>query len=1077
MSNKSAEKDYLRIIGFLDDVRDSVKTTYAAEGTLIGICFLFALSLISFALDNLLWLSSSVRISILIATLAVVLFLLLFKVILPVFKKNSDENIAVKIEKAYPELDNRLINAVQLGRCSMDSYAGAVRDKIVIESKNTLTKINLSKVVDKKRIKKRFAAAAFLFVALIVYYLILPLHFVNAFRRFSQPCSYVSPITRTKLSVEPGDTSVKSGDNIVVKANVSGEIPPFAEIEVDNNSKFTMSFDGASFIYKLFEITSPLKYKVYAGDAVSQEFTINVIHLPTIKEMTVTYHFPDYTGKQPETLKDVLGDIDAVAGSKVNITAECSKIPATVLISSGSDKWFAASSGTTVKWNISVSETTTYFVELTDTEGYSNIFIYQIKAREDSLPKIFITAPKRDITLCEKTGKQRVTINFGASDDIGVRKIQFIAVLNNSPEQIVKTYSHEYGKREIFDSFVYEADTDTLSDKDTLTYFFLAEDGNPASVPVKSESYRIKIISPAQKQQEALDSLTYIYGRLRNILNAQVKNEKKTREIISLLEKNKNAARKLMPQIPEDEKTIKSAAENLAESIRSSAVFERKVKMTLISLSANEMTTIIKEADKVVNTATTEEKIAIYHNCAQLQKKIVDSIKDLLNEIPAIAEQLKKSSGDIESGSDNYSASKQELIKKLSDGLSKFIKEQKKVIEETLTLDKKSVDDWTDGDEKVLEKLIATESDWADFFKDLKSDLSLLPNQDFSDSKLCKELVEIYEEVELAEDALTRRAVEIAVPYEQTGLESAESLEKNIERWLPDVHDYKKWVIENTAEDIQAPLCDLPEELEDIIGELIEKEEDLSEDVDDVSSAWSDSLDKGAGWGTAEGPISNTSARGVTGNTLPDNNEIGGRSGEGRTGRASGQMVEDTATGKGGRTTPTRLTPDPYESGSIRDISKDPAGGSTGGGKLSGSGEEGLRGPIPPQLKEELERLATAQSKIINTAEKLSDNLKYHKIPSAQFEESISIMRKGEECLKNANLSKFQTLQKVIIQNIRDTKDIICSEIKTRSEKTIAIPKEMREDLFNAVKEKRPEAFKELISDYFRTISNPSNEK
>ena len=67
-----------------------------------------------------------------------------------------------------------------------------------------------------------------------------------------------------------------------------------------------------------------------------------------------------------------------------------------------------------------------------------------------------------------------------------------------------------------------------------------------------------------------------------------------------------------------------------------------------------------------------------------------------------------------------------------------------------------------------------------------------------------------------------------------------------------------------------------------------------------------DSLDKGAGWGAADGPISNMSARGVTGNTLPNNMEISGRSGEGRSGRSSGQMVEATAEGKGGRKTPSR---------------------------------------------------------------------------------------------------------------------------------------------------------------------------
>lgn len=80
------------------------------------------------------------------------------------------------------------------------------------------------------------------------------------------------------------------------------------------------------------------------------------------------------------------------------------------------------------------------------------------------------------------------------------------------------------------------------------------------------------------------------------------------------------------------------------------------------------------------------------------------------------------------------------------------------------------------------------------------------------------------------------------------------------------------------------------------------------------------------------------SAKGVTGNRLPNTNEIGGRSGEGRTGKASGEMVGEEAVGKGGRRTPSRLTPDPYMKGQIKDHSRDPVGGATGGGKESGEG-------------------------------------------------------------------------------------------------------------------------------------------
>ena len=137
-------------------------------------------------------------------------------------------------------------------------------------------------------------------------------------------------------------------------------------------------------------------------------------------------------------------------------------------------------------------------------------------------------------------------------------------------------------------------------------------------------------------------------------------------------------------------------------------------------------------------------------------------------------------------------------------------------------------------------------------------------------------------------------------------------------------------------------MAELPGELEDLVGELMEEEEDLFDEMEDAGSSWADSLDKGAGWDAADGPISNMSAKGVTGNRLPNTSEIGGRSGEGRQGKASGEFVGDTAVRKGGRKTPSRLAPDPFVKGQVKDISKDPVGGATGGGKESGVGGEGL---------------------------------------------------------------------------------------------------------------------------------------
>ena len=73
--------------------------------------------------------------------------------------------------------------------------------------------------------------------------------------------------------------------------------------------------------------------------------------------------------------------------------------------------------------------------------------------------------------------------------------------------------------------------------------------------------------------------------------------------------------------------------------------------------------------------------------------------------------------------------------------------------------------------------------------------------------------------------------------------------------------------------------------------------------------------------------------------------------------------------GKGGRKTPSRLTPDAFVKGQIKDYSKDPVGGATGGGKESGAGAKAERPLTPIGPPATLGRLATKQAQLRNKAE------------------------------------------------------------------------------------------------------------
>ena len=303
-----------------------------------------------------------------------------------------------------------------------------------------------------------------------------------------------------------------------------------------------------------------------------------------------------------------------------------------------------------------------------------------------------------------------------------------------------------------------------------------------------------------------------------------------------------------------------------------------------------------------------------------------------------------------------------------------------------------------------------------------------------------------------------KKSVEIAVPLEQLGYERAEELKTNLEKWLPDTPDREKWSQEESLsdKDKEAPMAELPGELEDLVGELMEQEEDLMDEAEDVSSSAADSLDKGAGWDAMDGPISDMSGKGVTGNRLPNGSEIGGRSGEGRQGKSSGEFVGDEAVGKGGRRTPSRLTPDPYRQGPDQgpQPSRPPAAPPAAARKAA-KGAKGSRAPCPKRPgPRDAGRLADRQATLRNQAEGPRPALPGVELPSHRSEEAGRGHGAGRAGLAFRALSATHFASSdMLLEGFRNVKQYLEGEAEVRQDASSNLPTDVQKKILGAMQE------------------------
>jgi hypothetical protein len=412
----------------------------------------------------------------------------------------------------------------------------------------------------------------------------------------------------------------------------------------------------------------------------------------------------------------------------------------------------------------------------------------------------------------------------------------------------------------------------------------------------------------------------------------------------------------------------------------------------------------------------------------------------------------------------------EQALAKLKDELKDFGDKQKRIINASKALKELNPEDLTSEQQAVLGELAREEAKEAAYFQEKLTDLSKLPLQDFADGKLVGDMNEVYQEVQAASTELYQKRVEIAVASETVGLEKAAEIEQNLERWLPNTPDNTKWSMEEPQGQQDIPMAELPKQLDDLIGDLMKQEQANDPEKDDVSSSIMDSIDKGAGWGAGDGPMSNMSAKGVTGNQLPNNDEIGGRSGEGRNGKSDGQMVGNTAVGKGGNETPTRMTPTPFENGSVNDQSKDTKGGATGGGKLAGTGQEGLRGPMPPPAQQRLRVLAEQQAKLRQQAESLALQLRKQRRPTGDLESAINAMKEFEDAARHQNgLGLVQGYHQAL-DSLQAARSAYAGDRLSRVE-TDSLTRDARKDMTDTQAEEAPAGYEEMTGAYFRSLS------
>jgi len=670
------------LVGKFAAARKRVRRLILAKGwTLVffAACVSFGVSIV---LDRLLFLRSQFRLALFVASVfAVGLFLIAF-VVLPLLRRISARRIAQSLEEKHPKLGDMLLSAVELSEqlAAGETYTSRQLVGAVSEETSRRTKgIDFRSVLPFSTISKPLLITLVVACGLAVYCYRRPDIAENVFRRMLYPYSGPPPLTFTQLAVSPGNTLVPTGTDVKIKATTTGKIPKRAFVYLKGkgqgrwNKRALVKKGGGDFGYLFKGLISPLSYKIKAGDARSETYRISVSDTPVIVGIELDYTYPEYTGRQSEK-KTSGGDIAAVKGSKVEITAKANKpLESAKLRFGDGTQSLVFIRGSTIRSQVfEVKEDDTYSFDLVDTHGFSNqeAITHTIRALEDKKPVVGIRSPDRH---SEATADEVVDVSFRAVDDFGIEKIwlEYTVSSGELKEEKDKVPGEERkgtlpirigpkGKTEIEGE--YGLSLADLGPKvgEVVAFRIVAEDNNVLSGPGRGSSseHIIRIISSESSFRRIEQEQQDLARRLLRLITQQKENKTlvdKLTEALrgkespsegekSALEDAKSVQRRIEESGRQLTKDFASALEKMRQNpmIQIRSIIEMAdITGALSGVSANEMPEATKKASEAAGSEETKDREKKLGETSALQEEIIRKLEEASREFAKLQEEQR----------------------------------------------------------------------------------------------------------------------------------------------------------------------------------------------------------------------------------------------------------------------------------------------------------------------------------------------------------------------------------------------------------------------------------------------------
>ena len=514
-----------RIFTPLVSLRQRIRLYLALDGLRRFVFVLIVAVLVQIALDWWLKLTVGQRFLLSVGITLYWLWIVYRRLYLPLWRPLSDRMLAAMVDRAHPELHDRLVTAVEFsgadGRYGARPLHWGASPALVLEvlqeTCHSVGGLSFLQVLNHRRAARCCLELAGLLVLIGLAFQLMPGLTGTWFARNWRLQELAWP-QRTYILPEGFDRDgrfrMARGDMVEVVAGVVGEVPDTAVLSwwtpTGRQGEAEMSIVGErQLVAALGQLSEDIHFRIIGGDERTSEYIIQAVERPRIIHTLAHLTPPAYTALDPvvieqQTVFEILSGATLEIEARLNkpvkqvrfVAADGSTAPGGVSLSSDSGQhvrvyllWTAPTSGI-------------YHFELRDHDGLSNKnpLRYTLKIVPDRPPTVRMNLVGVGRTI---TPAAELPVDLVCEDAYGLGAVRLLVQAGGRPAQRLPAADFSAGGLEFSTEFGLAVGACSVSPSEQLRIWAEAEDLDPhgpnvGATPVET----LRVVSREEFQSE-----------------------------------------------------------------------------------------------------------------------------------------------------------------------------------------------------------------------------------------------------------------------------------------------------------------------------------------------------------------------------------------------------------------------------------------------------------------------------------------------------------------------------------------------------------------------------------------------